>query len=60
MIRRRGGDAEQARQYRQAGHDDATIFALLIGVEEEYKNDAAAKKMLLIFPVILIQLNQDK
>lgn len=40
----RGSSSEQARQYRQAGHDDAEIFAMLLGVDETYKNNLHAKK----------------
>lgn len=41
---RRGGSADQAREYRQAGHDDALIFALLLGLNRDYDNDKRAKK----------------
>lgn len=41
---RRGGTPEQARKYRQSGHDDATIFALLLGLDREYRRDPKAKK----------------
>ena len=40
----RGSTPEAARAYRQAGHDDATLFALSIGLEKDYKNDPKAKK----------------
>jgi len=30
--------------YRQSGHDDALMFALLIGLESDYRNDVSAKK----------------
>ena len=42
--RRRASTSEQARAYRQSGHDDALRFALLIGLESDYRNDKAAKK----------------
>ena len=41
---RRGGSSEQARAYRQEGHDDATIFALLLGLDDGYRRDPRAKK----------------
>lgn len=41
---RRGGTAEQARAYRQAGHDDALKFALLMGLDQDYRRDRKAKK----------------
>ena len=44
MKGRRGGSADQAREYRQQGHDDALIFALLLGMDKDYKNDPRAKK----------------
>ena len=40
----RASTSEQARQYRQQGHDDALEFALSIGLDRDYKNDAKAKK----------------
>ena len=42
--KRRASSAEEARRYRQAGHDDALRFALLIGMDKDYKRDPAAKK----------------
>lgn len=42
--RRRASTSEQARAYRQAGHDDALLFALLIGLDTDYRNDTKAKK----------------
>ena len=36
--------SEQAREYRQAGHDASLEFALLIGMDRDYKRDPAAKK----------------
>ncbi len=41
--RSRASTSEDARKYRQAGHDDATIFALLLGVKD-YLNDPRRKK----------------
>lgn len=40
----RGSSSESARRYRQQGHDDALSFALAIGLDKDYKNDAKAKK----------------
>lgn len=40
----RASSSEEARRYRQQGHDDAMRFALAIGLNEDYKNDAKAKK----------------
>jgi len=40
----RGSASEDAREYRQRGHDDALLFALEIGMEDDYKRDATAKK----------------
>ena len=41
---RRGGTPDQARAYRQAGHDDALRFANLLGLGQDYDNDRSAKK----------------
>ena len=41
---RRGGSSEQARAYRQEGHDDATMFALFLGLDRGYQRDPKAKK----------------
>lgn len=43
-AKRRGGTPEQARAYRQAGHDDALEFARCLGLGTDYENDRAAKK----------------
>ena len=43
-VGKRGGTPEQGRRYRQEGHDNATIFALLLGMDKEYKRDQRAKK----------------
>lgn len=45
MARRsRASSSEQAREYRQAGHDDALRFAQSIGLTQDYQNDKQAKK----------------
>ena len=41
---RRGGTPEQARAYQKAGHDAALVFALLMGLSEDYRRDRTAKK----------------
>ncbi|MBI2476451.1 MAG: hypothetical protein HYV67_04400 [Candidatus Taylorbacteria bacterium] len=40
----RASSSDEARRYRQQGHIDALLFALAIGLNEDYKNDAKAKK----------------
>lgn len=40
----RASSSDEARRYRQQGHDDALRFALAIGLTRDYKNDAKAKK----------------
>jgi hypothetical protein len=40
----RASSSDEARRYRKQGHDDALLFALSIGLNEDYKNDAQAKK----------------
>jgi hypothetical protein len=40
----RASSSDQARKYRQQGHDDALLFALSIGLDKDYRNDAKAKK----------------
>lgn len=40
----RGSSSEEARRYRQAGHNDALQFALCLGLTEDYQNDRQAKK----------------
>ena len=40
----RASSSDEARRYRQQGHDDALLFALAIGLNEDYKNDTKAKK----------------
>lgn len=44
VRRSRASSSDQARQYRQQGHDDALAFALAIGLNADYQNDAQAKK----------------
>ncbi|MDR3130264.1 MAG: hypothetical protein LBU18_01825 [Treponema sp.] len=43
-MAKRGLSSADARKIRQAGHDDALEFALLIGLKHDYKNDPRAKK----------------
>jgi len=43
-MAKRGLSSEDARKVRQQGHDDALEFALLIGLDNDYQNDQAAKK----------------
>jgi hypothetical protein len=40
----RASSSEEARRYRQAGHDDAKAFAKVIGMKDDYQNDIQAKK----------------
>ncbi len=44
MNARRASTPEQAREYRQDGHDDALSFALSIGLSKDYRRDQKAKK----------------
>lgn len=44
MKNSRASNSEAARNYRQSGHDDALIFAMLIGLEKDYRRDQKAKK----------------
>ena len=39
-----GSTSEDARMYRQRGHNDAQEFAFAVGMKDSYKNDQAAKK----------------
>ena len=39
----RASSSEDARKYRQSGHDDALKFALAIGLNKDYQNDAHAR-----------------
>ncbi len=43
-MARRASASDQARRYRQAGHDIALRFARCLGLDEDYRNDRAAKK----------------
>lgn len=43
-MAKRGLSSDDARKVRQKGHDDALSFALLIGLDSDYKNDQVAKK----------------
>lgn len=40
----RASTSDNARKYRQQGHDDALLFAFAIGLDADYKNDIKAKK----------------
>lgn len=42
--KRRASTSEQAREYRQRGHDNALRFAKAIGLGSSYRNDPLAKK----------------
>lgn len=44
MALRRASSPQQARTYRQQGHKDALRFALLLGLDHDYRNDRRAKK----------------
>jgi len=44
MVKRKAMTSEQARDVRQAGHNDALEFALAIGLSHDYLNDPTAKK----------------
>lgn len=44
MSRTRASSTKRAREYRQEGHDNATIFALLLDMDTDYLNDKKAKK----------------
>ncbi len=44
MNASRASSSDEARHYRQLGHDAALLFALLIGVERDYQRDKRAKK----------------
>ncbi|MBM4036401.1 MAG: hypothetical protein FJ291_32090 [Planctomycetes bacterium] len=43
-MARRASTTEQARAYRQEGHDNALLFAYEIGLGSDYSNDRLAKK----------------
>lgn len=40
----RASSSDTARIYRQAGHDNAKLFALLLGLDDDYQRDKKAKK----------------
>jgi len=42
--KRRASTSEQAREYRQRGHDNALRFAKALGLGSSYRNDPLAKK----------------
>jgi len=44
MNAKRASKPESARAYREAGHDDALLFALSIGLNNDYRRDLKAKK----------------
>lgn len=44
MTARRASSPEEARGYRSRGHDDALLFALLLGLDSDYRRDPKAKK----------------
>ena len=44
MAGRKGGTTEQGRALWHRGHDDALRFALLLGMDQDYKRDIRAKK----------------
>lgn len=43
-MARRASTSDQARAYRQAGHDNALQFAMALGLGKDYRNDLQAKK----------------
>ncbi|HPD17944.1 MAG TPA: hypothetical protein PLE19_23650 [Planctomycetota bacterium] len=43
-MARRASTSERARKYRQEGHDNALLFALELGLGQDYRNDPQAKK----------------
>mgnify|MGYP001565144964 CR=1 FL=1 len=44
MNKSRASSTEDARWYRQRGHNDAREFAFAIGLPRDYENDPQAKK----------------
>ena len=45
MIKgRRGGTSEQGRIYRQAGHDNALLFALFLGLDKTTRETRKQRK----------------
>lgn len=49
LRKKRGLNSEDARKVRQQGYDDAFEFALAVGLNNDYKNDAKAKKDVIDF-----------
>ncbi len=43
-MARRASSSDQARAYRQTGHDNALRFAMALGLGRDYRNDLQAKK----------------
>lgn len=43
-TKRRGSTSDEARRIRQEGHDIAKLFALKLGLSDDYQNDLKAKK----------------
>ncbi len=43
-MAKKGLSSEDARLIRQAGHDDALLFALCMGLDQDYRRDPTAKK----------------
>lgn len=44
VRKKRASSSDQARSKRQEGHDNAKLFALLLGLPNDYQNDLKAKK----------------
>ncbi len=44
LRKSRGSSPEKARKIRQEGHDLAKLFALFLGLPDDYRNDPKAKK----------------
>jgi hypothetical protein len=44
MRKMHGSSSDDARGYRQRGHDNALKFALAIGLPRDYQNDKKAKR----------------
>ena len=43
-AKKRGSSSDEARRIRQEGHDIAKLFALMLGLSDDYQNDLKAKK----------------
>lgn len=43
-MTKRASTSDEARAYRQRGHDNALTFAKTLGIEKDYTNDLQAKK----------------